>query len=78
MAIHPHSRPRDPDGLLIGAILIVLTSRVYEAFAQGFFRRDSTALNEVYVSYRALFTGAFGDLGKIIRALKVEHPTRSE
>ncbi|MGI6259117.1 MAG: ABC transporter permease [Anaerolineaceae bacterium] len=62
-------------GLLIGAILIVLTSpRVYEAFGQGFFRGIGTALNEVYVSYRALFTGAFGDLGKIIRALQSGTP----
>lgn len=58
-------------GLLIGAILIALTStRVYAAFGQGFFNGLGTAFNEIWVSYRALFTGAFGDIGRIINALQ--------
>jgi len=57
-------------GLIIGAILIAATSTtVYAAFGQSFGQGLSTALNEIFTAYQALFTGSIGDPGRIITAL---------
>ena len=57
-------------GLIIGALLIAITSQtVWAAFGQGFGRGLSQAWSEVITAYRALFTGSLGDPARIFRAL---------
>jgi len=57
-------------GLIIGALLIAMTSQtVWAAFGQGFGRGLSQAWSEVITAYRALFTGSLGDPARIVRAL---------
>jgi simple sugar transport system permease protein len=57
-------------GLIIGAILIAATSTtVYAAFGESFGQGLSTALNEIFTAYQALFTGSIGDPARIISAL---------
>ncbi len=57
-------------GLIIGALLIAMTSQtVWAAFGQGFGRGLSQAWSEVITAYRALFTGSLGDPARIFRAL---------
>jgi simple sugar transport system permease protein len=64
-------------GLLIGAILIALSSqRVYEAFGQGVAQGLGTAVNEIWSSYKALFSGAFGNFGKIVSAFQDGSPQK--
>ena len=58
-------------GLILGAFLIALTStNVYEAFGVSFGNGISTAFQEVFTAYRALFTGSIGDPARIIGALQ--------
>mgnify|MGYP001233853823 CR=1 FL=1 len=64
-------------GLLIGAILIALSSqRVYEAFGQGVAQGLGTAVNEIWSSYKALFSGAFCNFGKIVSAFQDGSPQK--
>jgi len=57
-------------GLLIGAILIVLTSeQVYAAFRQSFGAGLLAALQAVGKAYGALLQGSFGDPVRIVNAL---------
>ncbi len=57
-------------GLIIGALLIAITSQtVWAAFGQGFGRGLSQVWSEVITAYRALFTGSLGDPARIVRAL---------
>lgn len=58
-------------GLIIGAILIAVTSEtVYAAFATGFGKGLATALKEVGTAYWALFAGSIGDPARIVAALQ--------
>lgn len=57
-------------GLLIGAILIAATSpAVYEAFSTSFWSGIKTAFSEIFISYKALFTGSIGDPVRIFNAI---------
>ncbi len=57
-------------GLLIGAILIAVTSpTVYEAFSESFWSGIKTAFSEIFISYKALFTGSIGDPVRIFNAI---------
>lgn len=57
-------------GLIIGAILIALTSTtVYEAFNVSFGNGVGTAFKEIFMSYRSLFEGSIGSPVRIINAL---------
>jgi simple sugar transport system permease protein len=57
-------------GLIIGAILIALTSTtVYEAFGESFLGGMGTAFREIFDSYRSLFSGSLGDPVRIVNAL---------
>ncbi|MFW5713567.1 MAG: ABC transporter permease [Brevefilum sp.] len=57
-------------GLIIGAVLIALTSTaVYDAFSESFFNGIGTAFSEIFTSYRSLFQGAIGSPVRIINAL---------
>lgn len=63
-------------GLIIGAILIAVTSEtVYAAFAAGFFKGLGQAFKEIGTAYLALFTGSLGNPVNIINALKGGEPT---
>lgn len=58
-------------GLIIGAILIAVTSQtVWAAFEDSFWKGLSQAWTEVITAYKALFTGSLGDPGRIIEALR--------
>jgi simple sugar transport system permease protein len=58
-------------GLIIGAILIAVTSQtVWAAFGDSFWKGLSQAWTEVITAYKALFTGSLGDPGRIIEALR--------
>ena len=58
-------------GLILGAVIIVLTSTdVYAAFGRGFWDGIQTMFSIVGKAYSALFTGAFGDPAKIVEALR--------
>jgi simple sugar transport system permease protein len=57
-------------GLIIGAILIAVTSTsVYEAFGESFFKGFGTAFTEIFQAYRAMITGSIGDPVRIVNAL---------
>ena len=57
-------------GLLIGAILIAATSpAVYGAFGESFWSGIKTAFSEIFISYKALFTGSIGDPVRIFNAI---------
>ncbi len=57
-------------GLLIGAILIAATSpAVYDAFGESFWSGIKTAFSEIFISYKALFTGSIGDPVRIFNAI---------
>ena len=58
-------------GLIIGAILIAVTSQtVWTAFGESFWKGLAEAWNEVVVAYKALFTGSLGDPARIVNALR--------
>lgn len=58
-------------GLLVGAIIIVLTSEdVYAAWAESPFAALGAGWETVRQAYSALFTGSLGDPGRIIAALQ--------
>lgn len=58
-------------GLIIGAILIAVTSEtVYAAFKDGFFYGIGQAFYEIGTAYLALITGSLGDPVRIITALQ--------
>jgi simple sugar transport system permease protein len=58
-------------GLLLGAVLIILTDmNFYAAWKEGPIAALKAAWDVVSTSYSALFTGALGDPGKIIAALQ--------
>jgi simple sugar transport system permease protein len=58
-------------GLIIGAILIAVTSEtVYAAFKDGFFYGIGQAFYEIGTSYLALLTGSLGDPVRIITAIQ--------
>ena len=62
-------------GLIIGAILIAVTSeQVYAAFGVGFWSGIAQVGKEIGTAYLALFNGSIGDPVKIIAALKSEDP----
>ncbi|MDD2522986.1 MAG: ABC transporter permease [Anaerolineaceae bacterium] len=57
-------------GLIIGAILIAVTSQtVWAAFGESFWRGLSQVWKEVVTAYGALITGSLGDPARIVRAL---------
>jgi len=57
-------------GLIIGALLIALTSQsVYAAFGESIGKGFSQAFSEIGTAYKALFTGAIGDPVRMINAL---------
>jgi simple sugar transport system permease protein len=57
-------------GLILGAILIVLTSEsVYAGFQQSIGAGLSAAVTVVFTAYSSLFTGALGDPVRLINAL---------
>ena len=57
-------------GLIIGALLIALTSlNVYAAFGESFGLGIQTAFSEIVASYQALFTGSIGDPVRIFNAI---------
>ncbi len=57
-------------GLIIGAILIAVTSQtVWAAFGESFFKGLSEAWHEVITAYGALITGSLGSPARIIQAL---------
>ena len=57
-------------GLIIGAILIAVTSQtVWTAFGESFWKGLAEAWKEVVVAYKALFTGSLGDPARIVNAL---------
>lgn len=59
-------------GLIIGAIIIAVTSpSVYAAFGESIGQGFSQAFREVITAYQALFNGAIGDPGRMIRALQL-------
>jgi ABC-type uncharacterized transport system permease subunit len=58
-------------GLIIGAILIAVTSQtVWAAFGDSFGKGLSQAWTEVITAYKALFTGSLGDPVRIVEALR--------
>lgn len=58
-------------GLLLGAVLIILTSeQVYAAFGESFGRGLAVSWQTVIQAYGALLTGAFGDPARISAALQ--------
>lgn len=58
-------------GLIIGAFLIAITSpNVFDAFRLSFWEGISTVFKEVFIAYKALFTGSIGDPAKISAALR--------
>ncbi|NMB68911.1 MAG: ABC transporter permease [Chloroflexi bacterium] len=58
-------------GLVLGAILIVLTDMdVYAAFGQSFGAGIKAAFDSVVVAYGALLRSAFGDPARIVAALQ--------
>lgn len=58
-------------GLIIGAILIAVTSQtVWTAFGESFWKGLAEAWKEVIVAYKALFTGSLGDPARIVNALR--------
>mgnify|MGYP001231122939 CR=1 FL=1 len=58
-------------GLIIGAILIAVTSQtVWTAFGESFWKGLAEAWKEVVVAYKALFTGSLGDPARIVNALR--------
>lgn len=62
-------------GLVIGAILIALTSpSVWTAFGQGFGKGLAEAWREITTAYKALFTGSLGDPARMIRSLSSGNP----
>lgn len=62
-------------GLIIGAILIAVTSEtVYAAFATGIGKGLATAVKEVGTAYWALFIGSIGDPARIVQALQGGNP----
>ncbi len=64
-------------GLIIGAILIAVTSsNVYEAFGESFFGGIGTAFSEIFVSYRSLFEGSIGNPIRIINAISSGNPAQ--
>jgi simple sugar transport system permease protein len=57
-------------GLVMGGVIIALTSEsVYAGFQQSFFAGIKAAWDAVATAYGALFTGSFGSLGDLIKAL---------
>ncbi|MGB4594948.1 MAG: ABC transporter permease [Anaerolineaceae bacterium] len=59
-------------GLIIGAVMIAATSpSVYSAFGESIGRGFSQAFREIITAYQALFNGAIGDPGRMIRALQL-------
>ena len=59
-------------GLLVGAILIAVTStEVYAAFGESIGKGFVTAFQQIFTAYRALFTGSLGDPVRIINALRM-------
>ena len=57
-------------GLILGAILIVLTSTdVYDAFGQSIGQGFAAAFNEVVGAYTALFSGSIGSPVRIFNAI---------
>jgi len=64
-------------GLILGAVLIAATSTdVYEAFGQSIWNGFSTAFNEIFVAYRALFEGSLGSPAAIINAVNSGDPAQ--
>jgi simple sugar transport system permease protein len=62
-------------GLIIGAIMIAATSEtVYAAFRDSFFGGLKQSLVEIWIGYKALFTGSIGDPARIVNALKGDDP----
>lgn len=57
-------------GLILGAVLIVLTSTdVFAAFGQSILQGFATAFNEVIEAYSALFSGSIGSPVRIFNAI---------
>jgi len=57
-------------GLIIGALLIALTSQsVYAAFVESIGKGFSQAFSEIGTAYKALFTGAIGDPVRMFNAV---------
>ena len=62
-------------GLIIGAIMIAATSEtVYAAFRESFIGGIKESFVEIWVAYKALFTGSIGDPARIINAIKDGDP----
>lgn len=62
-------------GLIVGALLIAATSTtVYEAFGRSIWSGFGTAFKEIFVAYKALFTGSIGDPVRIVNALIAGEP----
>lgn len=62
-------------GLVIGAILIAITSEtVYAAFGTGFFKGLGQAFKEIGTAYWALFAGSIGNPANWVAALKSGDP----
>jgi general nucleoside transport system permease protein len=58
-------------GLVIGAVIIILTSEeVYAAFAQSPVSAIQAAWHAVSTAYQALFIGSFGDPARIMAAIQ--------
>jgi ABC-type uncharacterized transport system permease subunit len=58
-------------GLILGAILIALTSQsVYSAWSVSPFEALKAAYSEVRIAYGALFSGSIGDPARIIAAIR--------
>jgi general nucleoside transport system permease protein len=58
-------------GLVVGAIIIILTSeQVYDAFDESLLAVLQASWESVSVAYRALFTGSLGDPARIIAAIQ--------
>ena len=58
-------------GLILGAILLIATSEtVWAAWGESPLAGLNAMLNEVRLSYGALFTGSFGDPAQIIAAIQ--------
>ena len=57
-------------GLIIGAILIAATSStVWAAFGESFWRGLGQAFTEIWVAYKALFTGSIGNPAEIVQSI---------
>ncbi len=62
-------------GLVFGGIIIILTSKsVWLAFQTSFIAGIKEAWNVVYTAYSALFVGAFGRPGDLIKAIASGNP----